>query len=67
MSDQSPKYRVVLQARTKPAGTYSYVITRTDLPHWAERSNDAYPNLEAASEAGRAALERLTDQRVSGK
>ena len=29
-------YRVAVQARNKPAGTYTYVITRTDDPNWAE-------------------------------
>jgi hypothetical protein len=35
-------YRVVVQARKNPAGTYTYVITRTDDPTWEESSGELY-------------------------
>jgi hypothetical protein len=45
-------YRVAVQARNKPAGTYTYVITRTDDPNWAESALESYSTPEAASEVG---------------
>ena len=45
-------YRVAVQARKKPTGTYTYVITRTDDPNWAESPLESYSTPEAASEAG---------------
>jgi hypothetical protein len=59
MADQPTQFRVVVQARGKPAGTYVYVITKSDDTHWAETSIVAYATPEAASEAGKIALERL--------
>ena len=54
-----PTYRVAVQARNKPAGTYTYVITRTDDPNWAESTGESYSTPEAASEAGWIALDRI--------
>jgi hypothetical protein len=53
------RYRVAVQARNKPAGTYTYVITRTDDPNWAESALESYSTPEAASEAGWIALDRI--------
>ena len=52
-------YRVVVRARKKPVGTYTYVITRTDDPNWAESTGESYSTPEAASEAGWIALDRI--------
>jgi len=52
-------YRVVVRARKKPIGTYTYVITRTDDPNWAESTGESYSTPEAASEAGWLALDRI--------
>jgi len=52
-------YRIVVRARKKPIGTYTYVITRTDDPHWAESTGEPYSTPEAASEAGWLALDRI--------
>jgi hypothetical protein len=35
------------------------VITRIDDPNWAERTGESYSTLEAASEAGWIALDRI--------
>jgi hypothetical protein len=45
--------------RNKPAGTYTYVITRIDDPNWAESALESYSTPEAASEAGWIALDRI--------
>ena len=37
-----------MQARNKPAGTYTYVITRTDDPNWAESTGESYSTPEAS-------------------
>jgi len=55
---QESKYRVVLRAQRRSQRGYAFVIVRTDLPEWAEHSRTLYATIEAASEAGRAALER---------
>jgi hypothetical protein len=52
-------YRVVVRARKKPIGTYTYVITRTDDPNWSESTGESYSTPEAASEAGWLALDRI--------
>ena len=52
-------YRVVVRARKRPVGTYTYVITRTDDPNWAESTGESYSTPEAASEAGWIALDRI--------
>jgi hypothetical protein len=52
-------YRVAVRERKKPVGTYTYVITRTDDPHWAESTAESYATPEAASEAGWIALDRI--------
>jgi hypothetical protein len=54
-----PVYRVAVQARKNPAGTYTYVITRTDDPSWEESTEESYSSPEAASEAGWVALDRI--------
>ena len=57
--DQSFKFRIAVQRRTRPIGTYTYVITRKDDPDWGETSADYFFTREEASAAGRAALDRL--------
>ena len=57
--DQSFKFRIAVQPRTRPIGTYTYVITRKDDPDWGETSADYFFTREEASAAGRAALDRL--------
>ena len=57
--DQSFKSRIAVQPRTRPIGTYTYVITRKDDPDWGEISADYFFTREEASAAGRAALDRL--------
>ena len=52
-------YRVILRARNKPGSGFTYVITRLDDPLWSQGTNNYYPSPEAASEAGRVALESL--------
>jgi hypothetical protein len=51
------QFQVKVQARGKPADTYTYMITRSDDPAWAEWG-DSYATYEAALTAGQAALER---------
>ena len=57
--DQSFKFRLSIQPRTRPIGTYTYVITRKDDPDWGETSAEYFFTREEASAAGRAALDRL--------
>ena len=57
--DQSFKFQIAVQPRTRPIGTYTYVITRKDDPDWGETSADYFFTREEASAAGRAALDRL--------
>ncbi len=57
--DQSFKFRIAVQPRTRPIGTYTYVITRKDDPDWGETSADYFFTRDEASAAGRAALDRL--------
>ena len=57
--DQSFKFRLAVQPRTRPIGTYTYVITRRDDPDWGETSAEYFFTREEASAAGRAALDRL--------
>jgi hypothetical protein len=63
--DQSFKFRVSIQPRTRPIGTYTYVITRKDDPDWGETSAEYFFTREEASAAGRAALDRLLKRRTS--
>jgi hypothetical protein len=63
--DQSFKFRLSIQPRTRPIGTYTYVITRTDDPDWGETSADYFFTREQASAAGRAALDRLLKLQTS--
>jgi len=63
--DQSFKFRLSIQPRTRPIGTYTYVITRTDDPDWGETSADYFFTREQASAAGRAALDRLLKRQTS--
>jgi hypothetical protein len=58
MAVQSPEFHVTVQPRGNPAGTYTYRITRSDNPNWAEIGGDSYANPEAALAAGQVALER---------
>jgi hypothetical protein len=51
-------YRMIVQARNKPDSGLPYLITLLDDPLWSRTAN-CYPSPEAASEAGRAALESL--------
>jgi hypothetical protein len=53
--DQSVKFRLLVQPRTKPIGTYTYVITRTEY----------FFTREAALAAGRAALDRILKRQTS--
>jgi hypothetical protein len=53
------RFRVSVQRRTKPIGTYGYIITRTDDPDWGETTGEYFFTREAASAAGRAALDRI--------
>ena len=57
--DQSFKFRLAVQPRTRPIGTYTYVITRKDDPDWGETSAEYFFTREEASAAGGAALDRL--------
>ena len=57
--DQSFKFRIAVQPRTRPIGTYTYVITCKDDPDWGETSAEYFFTREEASAAGRAALDRL--------
>jgi hypothetical protein len=57
--DQSFKFRLAVQPRTRPIETYTYVITRKDDPDWGETSAEYFFTREEASAAGRAALDRL--------
>jgi hypothetical protein len=54
-----PKFRLLLQALRRPSGTYTFVITRTDDPHWSEMGAAAFETPDDAAEAGRLAMERL--------
>jgi hypothetical protein len=53
------KLRVVVGPRAKPIGTYAYVITKSNDPAFGETSAEYFFSPSAASEAGKAALERL--------
>jgi hypothetical protein len=53
------KFRLVIQARRKPAGTFTYVITRSDRPSASKMGPAAFNSLDEAAEAGRLAIERL--------
>src|SRR3954463_5576440 len=64
--DQSFKFRLSIQPRTRPIGTYTYVITRKDDPDWGETSAEYFFTREEASAAGRAALDRLL-KRLTGE
>jgi hypothetical protein len=59
--DQSVKFRLLVQPRTKPIGTYTYIITRTDGPDWGETTAEYFFTREAALAAGRAALDRIPE------
>jgi hypothetical protein len=56
MDDPSP-YRVIVHARPKPGVGYTFIITRKDLTEWSHGTMTFYATPEAASEAGRIALE----------
>jgi hypothetical protein len=63
--DQSVKFRLLVQPRTKPIGTYTYIITRTDDPDWGETTAEYFFTREAALAAGRAALDRILKRQTS--
>jgi hypothetical protein len=63
--DQSFKFRLSIQPRTRPIGTYKYIITRRDDPDWGETSAEYFFTREEASAAGRAALDHLLKRRTS--
>ena len=63
--DQSSKFRLAVQRRTRPIGTYTYVITRRDNPDWSETTADYFFTREDASAAGREALDRLLKRSTS--
>jgi hypothetical protein len=50
-------YRVVVRARNKPGVGYTYLLTRLDDPAWSHGTTIYYPSPDAASEAGRVALQ----------
>ena len=58
MANQAPQFQVEVKPRSQPVGAYTYVITRSDDPHWAEWSADSYATREAALAAGQEARER---------
>ncbi|MGA7489135.1 MAG: hypothetical protein WBW74_19605 [Xanthobacteraceae bacterium] len=64
MADDS-KFRVLVQRRTRPIGTYGYIITRSDDPNWSETTGDYFFTREEASAAGRAALDRILKRQTS--
>jgi hypothetical protein len=53
------KFRLVIQARRKPSGTYTYVITRSDEPASSKMGAEAFNSPDEAAEAGRVAIARL--------
>jgi hypothetical protein len=55
--DDLGNYRVVVRARNKPGVGYTYMLTRLDDPAWSRGTTIYYRSPEAASEAGRIALE----------
>jgi len=57
-------YRVIVRARTKPGAGYTYMITRLDDPTWSHGTTIYYSSPEAASEAGRVALESFLARRL---
>jgi hypothetical protein len=57
-------YRVIVRARTKPGAGYTYMITRLDDPTWSHGTAIYYSSPEAASEAGRVALESFLARRL---
>jgi hypothetical protein len=57
--DRSNKFRVSVQPRTKPIGTYTYVISRSDDRHWGMSTAEYFFTPEEALAAGRAVLNRL--------
>jgi hypothetical protein len=48
-----------VQPRTKPIGTYTYVISRSDDRHWGMTTAEYFFTPEEALAAGRAVLDRL--------
>jgi hypothetical protein len=54
-----PKFQLVIHARQKPPGTYTYVIARRNDRHWSEVGAGAFKTLDEAAEAGRLAIDRL--------
>jgi hypothetical protein len=53
------EFQLVIQARRKPAGTYTYVIARRDDPAFSKTGSEVFMSPEEAAEAGRLAIQRL--------
>jgi hypothetical protein len=63
MADPAP-YRIIVRARNESGAGYTYMITRLDDPTWSHGTAIYYPSPEAASEAGRVALESFLGRRA---
>jgi hypothetical protein len=59
MEHEFPKFRLVIHAKVKPRGTYTYIVTRGDDPYWSEMGAEAFETVEEAAEAGRLVVARL--------
>lgn len=57
MANQAIELSIKLHARSQPPGTYTYVITRSDDPSWAQWGTD-YATPEVALKAGYEEAER---------
>jgi hypothetical protein len=64
MVDPSCKFRLRVRPRTKPIGTYAYVITRRDDPELGETTAEYFFTPDEALAAGRAALDRILKRRT---
>jgi hypothetical protein len=56
---QLSQFRLVIQARREPYGTYSYVIARRDEPASSTVGTAAFKSPDEAAAAGRLVIERL--------
>ena len=66
--DDPGTYRVVVRARNVPsAAGYTYILTRLDDPAWSQGTAIYYPSPEAASEAGRVALEGFLTRQMTDR
>ena len=62
MSDRPSLFQIVVQARPKPDGGYTYIIARKDDPQWSEGSDETFATPQEALAAGQAALQRRYPQ-----